>query len=136
MNELPQTFASRRSSAAGIRGTQTMAAHEPNGDRTAFSRPRYHCQEQADALRLVVHIPGADPSGIDLEVNAPDLIVTAARDDSASARWRGAHHRLVSHDYQLCLRLGFSLVYEALQAELHAGVLTVTIPKKTAVAAA
>jgi HSP20 family molecular chaperone IbpA len=42
---------------------------------------------------------------------------------------------LAPHDFQLCLRLGFSLVYEELQAELPAGVLTVTIPKKTAVKA-
>ena len=135
MNELPQAFASRRAPDARKRPVQAITAHDSQPE-AAFSRPRYHCQEQADALRLVVHVPGADPSGIDLEVNAPDLIVTAARDESASAEWNATHPRLPSHDYQLCLRLGFSLAYEAIQAELHAGVLTVTIPKKAAVAAA
>ena len=48
-------------------------------------------------------MPGADPSGIDLEVNAPDLIVTAALDEEASTAWRAAHHRLPSHDYRLFL---------------------------------
>ena len=136
MNELPQAFASQRASALGKRGAQAITAHDPRNEHAPLSRPRYHCQEQSDALRLVVHIPGADPSGIDLEVNAPDLIVTAARDHSAGAEWPAPHDRPAPHDYQLCLRLGFSLEYEALQAELHSGVLTVTIPKKTAVEAA
>ena len=85
MKELPQAFAPRRSSAVGRHGPQTLAALEPNGKRTAFNRLRYLFQKQVDAPRLVVHIPGANPLGIDLEVNAPDVIVTAVRDDFASA---------------------------------------------------
>ena len=54
--------------------------HDAETERTAFIRPRYHCQEQSDTLRLVVHVPGVDPTGIDLEVNVPDLTITAARE--------------------------------------------------------
>jgi len=36
----------------------------------------------------------------------------------------------VQRDYRLHLRLGFSLDYDALHAELLEGVLTITIPKK------
>ena len=38
----------------------------------------------------------------------------------------------VVRDYQLRLRLGFGLAYDALKAELRGGTLKVTIPKKAA----
>jgi HSP20 family molecular chaperone IbpA len=102
---------------------------------TAFSRPRYQCLEKTNALRLVVHVPGADPAGIDVEVNAPDLTITATRDRSTRLACRTSSLTAAVHDYQLRLRLGFSLTYDALQAELHGSTLTVTIPKKSAAGA-
>jgi HSP20 family molecular chaperone IbpA len=101
----------------------------------AFRRPHYDCQEQMDALKLAIYVPGVDPAGIDIEVRGPDLIVTAPKSHLVRANWRAAHLESAQRDYQLRLRLGFSLAYDALQAALHDGVLTITIPKKTAVAA-
>ena len=77
---------------------------------------------------MVVHFPDADPVGVDLEVDAPDLTITATRGRPKQPA------RLVEvvHDYQLRLRLGFSLAYDALKADLRGGTLTVTIPKKGA----
>jgi HSP20 family molecular chaperone IbpA len=103
--------------------------------KDAFRRPHYDCQEQMDALKLAVYVPGVDPAGIDIEVRGPDLIVTAPKGHLVRANWRAAHLESAQRDYQLRLRLGFSLDYDALQAALHDGVLTITIPKKTAVAA-
>jgi HSP20 family molecular chaperone IbpA len=100
-----------------------------------FRRPHYDCQEQMDALKLTVYVPGVDPAGIDIEVRGPDLIVTAPKSHLVRANWRAAHLESAQRDYQLRLRLGFSLAYDALQASLLDGVLTVTIPKKTVVAA-
>lgn len=103
--------------------------------RHAFRRPHYDCQEQMDALKLIVYVPGVDQAGLDLEVRGPDLIVTAPKSHVVRTNWRAAHLESAQRDYQLRLRLGFSLAYDALEAELSAGVLTVTIPKKTAVVA-
>jgi HSP20 family molecular chaperone IbpA len=103
--------------------------------KDAFRRPHYDCQEQMDALKLAVYVPGVDPAGIDIEVRGPDLIVTAPKSHLVRANWRAAHLESAQRDYQLRLRLGFSLAYDALQAALHDGVLIITIPKKTAVAA-
>ena len=99
---------------------------DSGSDRAVFSRPRYHCLEQADALRLTIHVPGTDPAGVDLEVNAPDLTITATHAHSKRSRRLAA----VVRDYQLRLRLGFRLAYDAIHAELHGGTLTVMIPKK------
>jgi HSP20 family molecular chaperone IbpA len=93
-----------------------------------FSRPRYHCEERKDALTLIIRVPDADPSGVDLEVDAPDLTITATRGRSR----RSARFAEAVRDYQLRLRLGFRLAYDSLKAELHGGTLRVTIPKKGA----
>jgi HSP20 family molecular chaperone IbpA len=76
-----------------------------------------------------------DASGVDIEVRGPDLIVTAPRSHIVRANWRALHLESVQHDYRLCLRLGFSLDYDALHAALQDAVLTIVIPKKMAVAA-
>ena len=104
--------------------------------KTAFRQPHYDCQEQMDALKLVLYVPGVDATGVDLEVRRPDLIVTAPKSHLVRANWRALHLEPVQRDYRLQLRLGFSLDYDALHAELQDGVLTITIPKKAAVPAA
>jgi HSP20 family molecular chaperone IbpA len=101
----------------------------------AFRQPHYDCREQMDALKLVLYIPGVEAAGVDLEVRGPDLIVTAPRSHLVRANWRALHLESVQRDYRLHLRLGFSLDYDALHAELLEGVLTITIPKKSAVTA-
>jgi HSP20 family molecular chaperone IbpA len=100
----------------------------------AFRRPHYDCLEQMDALKLIVYIPGVDPAGVDLEVRGPDLIVTATKSHLLRANWRALHLEQAQRDYRLRLRLGFSLDYDALEAELREGVLTITVPKKRAFA--
>jgi HSP20 family molecular chaperone IbpA len=110
-------------------GVSEACDHHGKSADAVFSQPRYHYQEQADTIKLVVHVPGADPAGIDLEVNVPDLTITAVRNRSSRPPYQSSPR----HDYQLRLRLGFNLVYRALQAQLHGGTLTVTIPKRSAV---
>jgi len=104
--------------------------------KSAFRRPHYDCQEQMGTLKLVVYVPGVEPAGIDLEVRGPDLIVTAPKAHPVRVNWRALHLESAQRDYQIRLRLGYSLDYDALRAELHEGVLTIAIPTKTAVAAA
>lgn|SRR5208283_429616 len=116
-----------------IRAPAASAAprRDAEEEQPIFCRPRYHFHEQPDALKLVVHIPGADPTGIDLEVDAPDLTITAARHQSTRLPQESSPLAEAGqeHDYQLRLRLGLHLAYQSLQAELHGSTLTVTIPK-------
>ena len=103
--------------------------------KDAFRRPHYDCQEQMDALRRVLYIPGVDPAGVDLEVHGPDLVVTATKSHLLRTNWRALHLEPAQRDYRLRLRLGFSLDYDALEAVLQDGELTITVPKKAAVVA-
>ena len=115
-----------------IRSHRSKLASPAFARPVAFRRPHYDCQEQADVLKLVVYLPGVDPAGVDLEVNGPDLVVTAPKARRVRANWRALHLEGVQHDYQLRLRLGFALDYAAMEADLQAGVLTVSIPKRAA----
>ena len=58
--------------------------------KDAFRRPHYDYQEQMDALKLTVYVPGVDSAGIDIEVRGPDLIVTAPKSHLVRANWRAA----------------------------------------------
>ena len=103
---------------------------------SAFRRPHYDCETQAGMLKFIVYLPGVDPAGVDLEVSGPDLTVTAAKIRPVRANWRALHLENVQRDYQLRLRLGRGFDYHALESELHAGVLTVHIPRRAAMEAA
>ena len=41
----------------------------------AYRQPRYDCQELADAMKLVVYVPGVDSSGVEIEGHGADLTV-------------------------------------------------------------
>jgi len=102
----------------------------------AFRRPHYHCETLDDALRLVVFVPGVEPSGVEIATGGPDLTVTARKRRVVRVNWQALHLESVQRDYQLHLRLGRGLDYRALQAELREGELTILIPKKSVGAAA
>ena len=115
-----------------IRSSRSIQPSPAFARKDAFRRPHYDCQEQMDALRLVLYVPGGDAGGIDITVDGPDLVVTTPKSHLVRANWRALHLEPVQRDYRLRLRLGFSLDYDALQAELRGGSLTLTIPKKAA----
>lgn len=123
MNQIIRSLRSRQSSPAFAR-------------KDAFRRPHYDCQEQMDALKLVLYVPGVDAASVDVAVQGPDLVVTARKSHLVRPNWRALHLEPMQRDYRLRLRLGFSLDYDALEASLREGVLTITIPRKAAVAAA
>ena len=96
----------------------------------AFRQPNYDCQEQADAMKLVVYVPGVDAAGVEIEARGSDLTVTAKKSHFVRVNWQSLHLEAAQRDYQLRLRLGSGFNYPAMQAEIHHGVLSVTLPKR------
>jgi HSP20 family protein len=92
--------------------------------------PHYDCQELADALRVVVYVPGVDAAGVEITTRGPDLLVTARKSHFVRVNFGALNLEGVQRDYSLSLRLGRNLDYTALQAEISNGVLTLTLPKK------
>jgi HSP20 family molecular chaperone IbpA len=96
----------------------------------AFRKPVYDCQGQAGAMKIVVYVPGVDASGVCIEARSPDLVITARKTRFVRVNWQSLHLEGSQRDYRLSLRLGRAFAYEAMQAEIGGGVLTVTLPKR------
>ena len=95
----------------------------------AYRTPHYDCTELPTALTLTLYVPGVDAHGVELVARGPDLIVTARKTTHLRANWPALHLEKVQRDYQLKLRLGLGFNFEATQASLTRGVLTIMVPK-------
>jgi HSP20 family molecular chaperone IbpA len=110
-----------------IPSTRRPAA-EPT--HVAFRQPNYDCQEHSDTMKLVVYVPGVDAAGVEIEARGSDLTVTAKKSHFVRVNWQSLHLETAQRDYQLRLRLGSGFDYPSMQAEIHNGVLSVTLPKR------
>jgi HSP20 family protein len=108
-----------------IRSRETEPA-----SHAGFRKPHYDCREETGALQLVVYIPGVDAAGVSIEARGPDLTVTACKTRFVRVNWQALHLEGSQRDYRLRLRLGSGFAYQDMHAEIHNGVLTVTLPKR------
>jgi HSP20 family molecular chaperone IbpA len=95
-----------------------------------FRKPSYDSRDHSDNVKLTVYVPGVEAAGVEIETRAPDLIVTARKAHFVRVNWQALHLEGAQRDYQLHLRLGHGVDYASLHAEIHNGVLTVTLPKR------
>jgi HSP20 family protein len=93
-------------------------------------QPHFECRSTPQALRLEVYMPGVESTGVEITTRGPDLQVVARRLPPVRMNWRALHLEAVQRDYELKLRLGHDLDFDALRAELRDGVLTVVVPKR------
>lgn len=116
--------------------TNRRATAAADAAPAAFRQPAYDCEEQGDAMKLVVYVPGVDASGVDIEARGADLTVTARKRHFVRVNFSALHLEHAQRDYRLKLRLGRGFDFAAMQAEISHGVLTVTLPKRAAAPAA
>lgn len=114
--------------------SRSTRSPEATVNTVAARKPHYDCQELDDALKVVVYVPGVDAAGVEITTRGPDLLVTARKSHFVRVNFGALNLEGVQRDYLLSLRLGRNLDYTALQAEIHEGVLTLTLPKKQAAA--
>ena len=98
-------------------------------------QPNYDAPEHPDSLKLVVYVPGVDAAGVEIEARGSDLTVTAKKAHVVRVNWQSLHLETAQRHYQLRLRLGSCFDYASMHAEIHQGVLRVTLPKRLPVAA-
>jgi HSP20 family protein len=111
---------------SNARRTATVPASMP------VRTPHYECIEDGDALKVIVFVPGVDAAGVEITRRGPDLTVSARKSHFVRVNWQALHLEKAQRDYQLRLRLGNGLDYDALNAELLDGRLFLTLPKKSA----
>jgi HSP20 family molecular chaperone IbpA len=95
-----------------------------------FRLPHYECDEQAEAMKLVVYLPGVSAAGVDIEGRGADLTITARKSHVVRVNWQALHLEGAQKNYQLKLRLGHGFDFSSMSAEMNQGVLTVTLPKR------
>lgn len=96
--------------------------------------PHYDCRQDGDHIDLTVFLPGVDAAGVEIVVHGPDLVVIGRKTHTVRVNFAAAHLEHAQLDYELRLRLGRDLAYNALAADLADGVLTLRIPRRTALA--
>src|SRR5262245_46971578 len=87
---------------------RTAAASASMPTRT----PHYECIEDADALKVIVFVPGVDAAGVEIARRGPDLTVTARKSHFVRVNWTALHLEKAQRDYRLSLRLGNGLDYD------------------------
>ena len=113
--------------------SRTRSAY--TASNATFRQPSYDCRELADAVAIVVYIPGVGASGVEIEAYGPDLVITAHKTRFVRVNWQALNLEGSQRDYRLRLRLGLGFEYAQMQAAVHEGVLTVTVPKRQPVLA-
>jgi len=112
--------------------TRSRSKAPSNLSADRFRQPAYDCQEQPEAMKLTVYIPGVDAAGVEIEGRGADLTVTAKKMRFIRVNFTALNLEAAQHDYQLRLRLGSGFDFAAMAAEITDGVLTVTLPKRIA----
>lgn len=110
--------------------SRSRRAHEESD--VLFRQPSYDCRELADAVKIVVYVPGVGASGVEIEARGPDLLVTAHKERFVRVNWQALNLEGAQRDYRLRLRLGMGFDFSQMQAEIHDGVLTLSVPKSQA----
>jgi len=106
--------------------------HARKAPNAAMRQPSYDCRVLPDAVALVVYVPGVEASGVEIEAAGPDLVVTARKARFVRVNWQALHLEGSQRDYRLRLRLGHGFDYARMQADIHDGVLSLSVPKRQA----
>ena len=113
-----------------IHPLRTTAHSRLNVVSGKFRNPHYDCSQQADAMKVVVYVPGVEAAGVEITLRGPDLLVTARKSHFVRVNWSALHLESAQRDYQLSLRVGNGFDHDAMTAEIADGVLTITLPHK------
>jgi HSP20 family molecular chaperone IbpA len=119
MNTTHQTLSTLSRSTKAYKASDAM-----------FRQPSYDCRELPDAVSIVVYVPGVGASGVEIEAYGPDLLVTARKEKFVRVNWQSLHLEGSQRDYRLRLRLGLGFDYSQMQADIHEGVLNLSVPKR------
>ena len=95
-----------------------------------FRQPNYDCRERADAVTIVVYVPGVGASGVEIEAHGADIVVTAQKTRFVRVNWQALNLEGSQRDYRLRLRLGNGFDFSQMQAGISDGVLTLSVPKR------
>ncbi|MEU1466106.1 Hsp20/alpha crystallin family protein [Streptomyces sp. NPDC005727] len=93
--------------------------------------PLADVSESEDAFHIEIELPGVKSKDIDVEANGPELVVTGEiKERERKGVLRRSTRRVGAFEYRL--RLPGELDAQNIKAEMHDGVLSITVPKAEA----
>jgi HSP20 family protein len=109
---------------------QPWATRSPSA--TTGWQPSCDIAETAEAIIVEVEIPGVERQDVRIEVEGDVLHISGERHTTVEHQER--HYSRIERSYgrfERHLRLPASVDREGIRAEFHAGILIITLPKKT-----
>jgi len=95
-------------------------------------KPAFQVREKEDAYNLSVALPGVAKDALEITAEEDNLVVRGRRSAKTPGGWTPLHVESVDADFELVLAHENAFDVDKIAAELHDGVLHVTLPKTAA----
>jgi HSP20 family protein len=92
--------------------------------------PRFDVQEEDDAIRLRMEVPGLRPEDLTVDVRDGVLTVEGVRNTDAPEGYRSWRRERGGYRLARRVRLADGLDVDAAEAKLEHGILTIRLPKR------
>lgn len=96
-------------------------------------RPIYDITETPDAYGVTVQLPGVGKDDLEITVEATEVRIVGRRSWKQPEGWTALHRETVDAPFELVLSHDNALETEKIVAELHDGLLRVSLPKHEAI---
>lgn len=96
-------------------------------------KPLYDVTENNDAFGLTVYLPGVAKPDLELTVEETQIRIVGRRSWKQPEGWTALHRETVDSPYELVLAHENAIDTEKIVAELHDGILRVSLPKHEAI---
>lgn len=110
----------------------TQAENRP-ADLTHTVKPLYEIKETPDAFGAVVYLPGVARDGLEITAEENQIRIVGRRAWKQPEGWSALHRESVDVPFELLLAHDNAIDTEKIAAELHDGVLRISLPKHEAV---
>ena len=96
-------------------------------------KPLYEIKETTDAFGATVYLPGVAKDGLEITAEEGQIRVIGRRSWKQPEGWTALHRESVDAPFELVLAHDNAIDTEKIAAELHDGVLRVSLPKHEAI---
>jgi len=106
---------------------------ESAAGKVALRRPVTHVVQRTDAIEVTLEVPGVSADGVELLCEGRRLVVRARRAAWTPPEGMYALHREIRHgSFEVALELPAGIAAEGIEADLRAGLLVLTLPRRVA----
>jgi HSP20 family protein len=114
------------------RTNQATRQNRDGTERKMTVKPAYEIKETPDAWGVTVYLPGVTKDGLELTAEEGELRVFAQRAWKQPTGWSALYRETADAPFELVLAHDNAVNLDAIAAEIHDGVLRISLPKHEA----